>query len=593
MQFYKEYINNDIIKENNNIIIGKLLCIDHKYYLENNELKNEIINNRGINGDDVYIENNIVIGIKNRNINDIIGILYLDSKVKYGLINGKVLYLFKPTNKKYPDFYVAYNNKNKNNKIYVIIKFKEWNTNNKLPIGILLETLGNIGNKEVEYEHLRYYYEIKNNIWKVSNDKKNNDIKLLNEINEKEDYEVFSIDPLGSKDIDDAFHFKELYSETHVKENTYEIGIHIASPFIFFSDYMDTILDRVSTVYLPDKKYNMLPNIYADDLLSLLENKKRYAISLILHIDNNNIIKNSFVKKTIVKNIKNYDYDTFDKIYNKNNNLKNFMIFSNKFFNKNNNIFNSHKLVEYWMIYANKFIAQYLINKNITNLIIRKYENSSLLNNKNEQNINEISNDLFNYLKIKSEHSATYEIYDINKNQKHEKLENDYYTHFTSPIRRAVDLFIHGLIINNNNLMTNDILELSINKINKFTKNNRKFDRNIRRFEFIYQTKKNTENIIIYCYITEIKQYSLKVYIPEYNLEEKIIIIPYKFKDIVNINLLKNDNDIIFEINYYYLNDDEKTEIRYNLYQKLDIKLWIFTSFDNIFDKLKIEIIKN
>jgi len=96
------------------------------------------------------------------------------------------------------------------------------------------------------------------------------------------------------------------------------------------------------------------------------------------------------------------------------------------------------------------------------------------------------------------------------------------------------------------------------------------------------------ENIITYGYIIDINMYRIKVYIPEYNLEEHIIIIPYKFKDIVKINnLLELEKSSLNMIDYTL---DNKNYI-YKLYQRLELKLWIFTTCENIFDKLKIEII--
>jgi exoribonuclease R len=121
-------------------------------------------------------------------------------------------------------------------------------------------------------------------------------------------------------------------------------------------------MNRVSTVYLPDKKYNMLPNIYADNIASLLEDKNRYSLSLILKTNKKEIISYNIYKK-IIKNIKNYDYDNFDKIYKKNINLKEFVEYSRIFFNLDS--FDSHKLVENWMIIANKLTATYLIENNI------------------------------------------------------------------------------------------------------------------------------------------------------------------------------------------------------------------------------------
>ena len=334
MQYYKEYL--DLNKEK--LEFGTIIKKEDHYYVN----EKEIINNRALINDIVYIDKNEVVGIKERSNKKIVGILDLESKVRFSNGKNKSLFLFKPTNKSYSNFYVPYNNSNSNSnnnkKIYVVIEFKEWNITNKFPIGNCVEVIGKIDILEHIYEHLRYFYDIKNNIMKVDNSKKNDDIKLLESIQDvTPDYEVFSIDPLGSKDIDDAFHFKKVDNEV------YEIGIHIASPFKFFEYDLLNILDRVSTVYTPLRKYNMLPNNYADDILSLVENKNRYALSLILRVSNNNVIKYE-LKETIVKNIKNYDYDTFDKIYDKNSILKDFFDFSNGFFNELT-IYDSHKLV--------------------------------------------------------------------------------------------------------------------------------------------------------------------------------------------------------------------------------------------------------
>jgi exoribonuclease R len=571
MQYYKEYL--DLNKEK--LEFGTIIKKEDHYYVN----EKEIINNRALINDIVYIDKNEVVGIKERSNKKIVGILDLESKVRFSNGKNKSLFLFKPTNKSYSNFYVPYNNSNSNNsnnnkKIYIVIEFKEWNITNKFPIGNCVEVIGKIDILENIYEHLRYFYDIKNNIMKVDNSKKNDDIKLLESIQDvTPDYEVFSIDPLGSKDVDDAFHFKKVENEH------YEIGIHIASPFKFFEYDLLNILDRVSTVYTPIRKYNMLPNNYADDIISLLENSNRYALSLILIVHNNNVIKYE-LKETIVKNIKNYDYDTFDKIYDKNSILKDFFDFSNGFF-KEESIYDSHKLVENWMIYTNKFIAKYLIDLNLSNIILRAHNSQSTILETSTKDLNE---KLFNYLKVRNEESAHYKIYDpseFSQEQTHSKLGNEYYTHYTSPIRRAVDLFIHALILKKTDLFSKEQLENIIEKINIFTKNCRRFDRVAKRLKFLYTIKEDIDNIETYCYIIKIEKNRLTVYIPEYNLEEKITIIPYKFEKITTLEFDK------YSIKYSIDNDEKK----YYLYQKLQIKLWVFTSFENIFDKLKIEII--
>ena len=73
----------------------------------------------------------------------------------------------------------------------------------------------------------------------------------------------------------------------------------------------------------------------------------------------------------------------------------------------------------------------------------------------------------------------------------------------------------------------------------------------------MFEIKHSTETYG-YIIIININNLTLTLYIPEYNLEEKVIIISDK---------------------------------QYNLYEKVNIKLWVFTSFENFFDKLKVEII--
>ena len=69
----------------------------------------------------------------------------------------------------------------------------------------------------------------------------------------------------GSKDLDDAFSVKK-------QENgSYKICIYIANVFLII-DHLNLwkfLTKRVSTVYLPENKRNMLPDSLSDDLCSL------------------------------------------------------------------------------------------------------------------------------------------------------------------------------------------------------------------------------------------------------------------------------------------------------------------------------------
>lgn len=596
MQYYDEHNTNETILSMLKVDILKV-DIDNKFYIENtcDGGKIEIINNRAFVGDEVYISDNKVIAIKNHVLKDtpIIGILYLDSKMKYNNSAGKKMFLFKPTDKKISHFYVTYTLKasEKLQNIYCLIQFKEWTPYQKLPHGIVLEKIGLIGEREIEYEHLRIYYGLRKNTIKIDKDLKINHQKILDELKDSVvEYDVFSIDPPESKDIDDAFHFKEM-----LEERGSEIGIHISCPYYFFKDILDKIMDIGTTVYMPHKIYNMLPQIYSENYVSLIQDEKRHALSLILQIDGEYNLISYEIKPTIVKNINKGNYDDFQRNYYKSAELKKFVEVSSNFFKESSCKVDSHKLVELWMIYTNKKIAEHLIRNNTnekkTNIILRSHQSVNSWKNIEYDDLR-----LTEYLKIRHENSAKYVLYeDIDLKQTHSKLDNNYYTHFTSPIRRAIDLFIHGLLLTDKDLYEKCELGKKLMHINDITKRSRKLDRTVKRLEFLYKLKKISDSIETYGYIIDFNKdkMSCSVYIPEYKLEEMVYLVNRKFKSIVKfeLNSKPDDNESSYLHESYTVNYEDESKRIYTLYKKVNIRIWIFLSAENIFDKLQIELL--
>ena len=139
------------------------------------------------------------------------------------------------------------------------------------------------------------------------------------------------------------------------------------------------------------------------------------------------------------------------------------------------------------------------------------------------------------------------------------------------------------LILKGGDILERDELQKIIDKINIFTKNSRRFSRNVQRLEFLFKIKGSNIDIDIntYAYIINIDINRITVYIPEYNLEEKITIIHRKVESIANYD---------YGTTYIKYRIDDK-EFYYKIYDKIDIKLWVLISAENIFDKLKIEIL--
>lgn len=91
---------------------------------------------------------------------------------------------------------------------------------------------------------------------------------------------AFSLDDSGTTEIDDAF------SVTRVSDDELRIGIHIAAPALYFApgSALDAIArDRLSTAYLPDRKFTMLPED-AIAACSLDAGAERAAVSLYLNV---------------------------------------------------------------------------------------------------------------------------------------------------------------------------------------------------------------------------------------------------------------------------------------------------------------------
>jgi exoribonuclease-2 len=91
---------------------------------------------------------------------------------------------------------------------------------------------------------------------------------------------AFSLDDIGTTEIDDAF------SVTRVSEDEWRIGIHIAAPGLAIApgSPLDAIArERLSTAYMPGRKFTMLPED-AVAPLSLDEDGEHPAVSLYLNV---------------------------------------------------------------------------------------------------------------------------------------------------------------------------------------------------------------------------------------------------------------------------------------------------------------------
>jgi exosome complex exonuclease DIS3/RRP44 len=117
---------------------------------------------------------------------------------------------------------------------------------------------------------------------------------------------VCSIDPPGCQDIDDALHARPL------PNGNFEVGVHIADVSHFVKPYtaMDTEASmRGTTVYLVDKRIDMLPTLLGTDLCSLKPHVERYAFSTIWEMTPSAEVVSARCAKSVILSREAFSYE--------------------------------------------------------------------------------------------------------------------------------------------------------------------------------------------------------------------------------------------------------------------------------------------
>lgn len=421
-----------------------------------------------------------------RTIDNIPAVLILANNKTYGRKNGlkgKLLYKCIPDDMRIPAFLVPYEIKQIGfskvfTNLYVTVRFAEWTT--KHPVATISQNIGSIDILDNYYEYQLYCKSLNSSIQKFtketnkainlcrieshlpntsvtdtnsSNNSNTNNSKhddFIEKICKKhpqienrtnfDEWRIFTIDPRGSLDYDDAFSIK------NVSHNTVIVSIYIANVTIWmdFLNLWSSFSQRISTIYLPDQKRPMLPTILSDCLCSLQSNATRVAFVmdiLIDTLDNSSykVISTSY-SNCIIKVFRNFVYEEPALIKNTDYNL---LLDTSKQLIKQYryipSVRNSHELVSYLMVFMNFHCAKELLAKRVgifrTTVVSAQEVCSSCLNEDVSKFIKIWNSSCGQYINIGTTLSK-----DSETNLKHELLEMDAYVHITSPIRRLVDL---------------------------------------------------------------------------------------------------------------------------------------------------------
>ncbi|KAL2685126.1 hypothetical protein Neosp_006222 [[Neocosmospora] mangrovei] len=200
----------------------------------------------------------------------------------------------------------------------LLVTIDAWERDSRHPIGHFVRSLGELETKAAETEALLLEWDVQYRPFpKTVLDclpKEGHDWKVPASVEDpgwrqREDLRgllICSIDPPGCQDIDDALHARKL------PNGNFEVGVHIAdvSHFVKPANAMDTEASiRGTTVYLVDKRIDMLPPLLGTDLCSLKPYVERYAFSVLWELDDNADIVSARFTKSVIKSREAFSYE--------------------------------------------------------------------------------------------------------------------------------------------------------------------------------------------------------------------------------------------------------------------------------------------
>lgn len=390
-----------------------------------------------------------------------------------------------------------------------IAKILEWPERAKNPYAEIVEVLGDVGENETEMHAILAEFDLPYKFpGKVEKAAEQIPLEISKEeyANRRDFRKVptFTIDPADAKDFDDALSVQKL------DNGFWEVGVHIADVTHYVqpnSILEDEAYNRATSVYLVDRVVPMLPERLSNGVCSLRPNEDKLCFSAVFQLDDKANVHHRWFGRTVIHSDRRFAYEeaqevietgdgdmkeeilTLDRLAKelRNQRFQNGSISFDRIevkFDIDEDgkplgiIFkvskDANKLIEEFMLLANKYVAEFIgkptPNKKAKTFVYRIHDKpdpdkldsfnhfikrfgygiqtnnpkavsdsmNKLLTNvegKKEQNVIET-------LAIRTMARAEYSTRNIG----HYGLSFEYYTHFTSPIRRYPDMMVHRLL---------------------------------------------------------------------------------------------------------------------------------------------------
>ncbi len=199
----------------------------------------------------------------------------------------------------------------------VVAKVIKWQTAKiKSPIGKITDTLGKAGGNDIEMKSILIQngFELHFPEDVLEESEALSEKITEQEIAKRRDFRkvlTFTIDPDTAKDFDDAL------SLEFFEDGTYEVGIHIADVSHYVRP--DSALDkeaykRSTSVYLVDRVSPMLPEKISNVLCSLRPNEEKLTFSAIFTFDKKDKIIKEWFGKGVIYSDRRFTYEEAQEI---------------------------------------------------------------------------------------------------------------------------------------------------------------------------------------------------------------------------------------------------------------------------------------
>ncbi|MDE5594079.1 MAG: ribonuclease R [Muribaculaceae bacterium] len=388
-----------------------------------------------------------------------------------------------------------------------VVRITNWPEDATNPIGEVVDILGKTGENNAEMHSIlaefglpyRYPEAVEKAAAKI-------DAGITEEVvaqrEDMRDVTTFTIDPKDAKDFDDALSIRKL------PNGHYEVGVHIADVTHYVRP--DSIIDReaqdrATSVYLVDRVVPMLPEHLSNGICSLRPNEDKLTFSVVFEMDENAKVLKSRIVRTVIRSDRRFTYEeaqevietgkgdyadevlTLDKLAKQlrqrryENGSVEFDRAEVKFeidkdghptgvyFKESKD---ANKLIEEFMLLANRTVATVIGKSKKQKAFVYRVHDmpdqerlvnlSALARNfgfkikptGTPKEVNRSINKMLegvkgrgeeNFLSTLAVRSMAKAVY-TTENIGHYGLGFDYYTHFTSPIRRYPDMMVHRLL---------------------------------------------------------------------------------------------------------------------------------------------------